>query len=57
MRLLDDPDLRRAVGRRGRLTVIERYGFDGVARRYRALYEELSASGPTLGVSTDASRA
>jgi glycosyltransferase involved in cell wall biosynthesis len=57
MRLLDDPDLRRAVGRQGRLTVIERYGFDGVARRYRALYEELSASGPKLSVSTDASRA
>jgi glycosyltransferase involved in cell wall biosynthesis len=56
MRLLDDPDLRRAVGRQARLTVIERYGFDGVARRYLALYEKLLASEPTLSASTEARR-
>jgi glycogen(starch) synthase len=40
-RLLDDAELREALGRRARLTVEERYGLPSVARQYIQLYEEL----------------
>jgi glycogen(starch) synthase len=40
-RLLDDTELREAIGRRARLTVEERYGLHSVARQYVQLYEEL----------------
>jgi glycosyltransferase involved in cell wall biosynthesis len=41
MRLLDDMQLRQAIGRRARVRVQERYGLDVVAQQYARLYHEL----------------
>jgi len=43
--LLDAPDRRKAMGRRSREIALE-YGWDKVASRYRALYDEMARSSP-----------
>ena len=40
-RVLDDPQLGHALGRRARAVALERFTARAMARRYEALYEEL----------------
>ena len=40
-RLVDDPELRRRMGERGRAVALERYRPDAVARMFEALYDEV----------------
>jgi len=40
-RLFRDPDRRKALERRARLTAERSYGWDAIARQQRALYESL----------------
>jgi glycosyltransferase involved in cell wall biosynthesis len=44
LRLLDEPDLRRRLGRAARRTVAGRYSIEHVGRRYVTLYRELVSS-------------
>lgn len=55
-RLLDDPDLRCAVGAAGRATVRERYTPAAAARRYEQLYAVAARAGHRAGATTRVSR-
>ena len=41
-RLLDDPELRRRLGARGRERIVKKFSLDKTVREYGALYEELA---------------
>jgi glycosyltransferase involved in cell wall biosynthesis len=46
LRVFGDDELRRALGRRARQTVEERFSWDAIAERQRKLYESLRGAGP-----------
>jgi phosphatidylinositol alpha-1,6-mannosyltransferase len=41
-RLLDDPELRQAMGRAGRLRAVDEFSYDGLAKRLGASFEALA---------------
>jgi GT2 family glycosyltransferase/glycosyltransferase involved in cell wall biosynthesis len=46
LRVFGDAELRRTLGSRARQTVEERFSWDAIAQRQRALYESLTTGGP-----------